>query len=51
MKITCVYGDKERHDICPDLPDAEVTKIRLPGGHHFNGDYAALGEAVLRASR
>ena len=51
VKITCVYGDKERADICPTLPDTEVAKIRLPGGHHFNGDYAALGEAVLRASR
>lgn len=51
VKITCVYGDKERHDICPDLPDAQIAKIRLPGGHHFNGDYATLGEAVLRASR
>lgn len=51
VKITCVYGDKEKADICPDLPDADVAKIRLPGGHHFNGDYAALGEAVLRASR
>jgi type IV secretory pathway VirJ component len=51
VKITCVYGDKERADICPTLPDAEVAKIRLPGGHHFNGDYAALGDAVLRASR
>jgi type IV secretory pathway VirJ component len=50
-KITCVYGDKERHDVCPDLPDAEIAKVRLPGGHHFNGDYAALGEAVLAASR
>jgi len=50
-KITCVYGDKERHDVCPDLPSTEVAKVRLPGGHHFNGDYAALGEAVLRASR
>lgn len=50
-KITCVYGDKERADICPDLLDAEVTKVRLPGGHHFDGDYAALGEAVLKASR
>ena len=50
-KITCVYGDKEHADICPDLPDTEVAKIRLPGGHHFNGDYATLGEAVLRASR
>lgn len=51
VKITCVYGDKERADICPTLPDAEVAKVRLPGGHHFNGDYATLGEAVLRASR
>lgn len=51
VKITCVYGDKEHADICPTLPDTEVAKIRLPGGHHFNGDYAALGEAVLRASR
>ncbi|ADG12223.1 AcvB/VirJ family lysyl-phosphatidylglycerol hydrolase [Caulobacter segnis] len=51
VRITCVYGDKEHHDICPDLPDDVVAKVRLPGGHHFNGDYAALGEAVLRASR
>ncbi|MDR6624606.1 AcvB/VirJ family lysyl-phosphatidylglycerol hydrolase [Caulobacter segnis] len=51
LKITCVYGDKERHDICPELPDDAVAKIRLPGGHHFDGDYATLGEAVLRASR
>ena len=51
VKITCVYGDKERHDICPDLPDDKVAKIRLPGGHHFDGDYGRLGEAVLAASR
>lgn len=51
MKITCIYGDGERRDICPALPDDEVAKVRLPGGHHFNGDYAALGAAVLRASR
>ncbi|HJV43165.1 AcvB/VirJ family lysyl-phosphatidylglycerol hydrolase [Caulobacter sp.] len=51
VKVTCVYGDRERRDICPDLPDGMVAKIRLPGGHHFNGDYAALGDAVLRASR
>lgn len=51
VKITCVYGDKERRDICPALPDDNVVKVRLPGGHHFNGDYATLGEAVLQASR
>jgi type IV secretory pathway VirJ component len=51
LKVTCVYGDKERADICPTLPDAEVAKVRLHGGHHFNGDYASLGAAVLEASR
>jgi type IV secretory pathway VirJ component len=51
LKITCVYGDKEKADICASLPDAEVAKIRLPGDHHFNKDYASLGAAVLRASR
>ena len=51
LKITCVYGDKEKADICPTLPDAAVTKVRLPGDHHFNRDYAALGAAVLKASR
>jgi len=51
MKITCVYGDAEKADICPTLPDAQVTKIRLPGDHHFNRDYATLGAAVLKASR
>lgn len=51
MKITCVYGDTEKADICASLPDSEVTKVRLPGDHHFNRDYAALGAAVLKASR
>lgn len=51
MKITCVYGDREKADICASLPDAQVTKVRLPGDHHFNRDYAALGAAVLKASR
>lgn len=51
IKITCVYGDKEKADICPTLPDNEVSKVRLPGDHHFNRDYALLGAAVLKASR
>lgn len=50
LKITCVYGDKERDDICPDLPDAAAIKVRLPGDHHFNRDYGALAAAVLKAS-
>jgi type IV secretory pathway VirJ component len=49
LKTTCVYGDQERHDICASLP-ADIAQVRLPGGHHFNGDYVGLGQAVLRAA-
>jgi type IV secretory pathway VirJ component len=49
IRLACVYGDQERHDICATLP-ADVAQIRLPGGHHFNHDYARLGQAVLRAA-
>jgi len=47
LRTTCVYGDQERHDVCATLP---IARIRLPGGHHFNHDYAGLGQAVLRAA-
>ncbi len=50
LPMTCIYGDKERLDICPSLPAATIRQVRLRGGHHFNGDYAGLGEAVLRAA-
>jgi len=49
LKVSCVYGDQERHDICATLPVA-VAQVRLPGGHHFNHDYAGLGQAVLKAA-
>lgn len=49
LKTTCVYGDRERHDVCATLP-ADIAQVRLRGGHHFNHDYAGLGQAVLRAA-
>jgi type IV secretory pathway VirJ component len=50
LPMTCIYGDKERQDICPTLPAATIRQVRLHGGHHFDGDYTGLGEAVLRAA-
>jgi len=26
----------------PELDSAKVRVVKLPGGHHFNGDYAGL---------
>ena len=50
LPMTCIYGDKERDDICSSLPAATIRQVKLSGGHHFDGDYAALGQAVVRAA-
>ena len=50
LPMTCIYGDKERDDICAQLPTATIRQVKLAGGHHFDGDYAALGQAVLKAA-
>lgn len=50
LPMTCIYGDKERHDVCASLPATTIRQVRLPGSHHFNGDYATLGQAVLKAA-
>jgi type IV secretory pathway VirJ component len=51
LPMTCIYGDKEHHDVCAALPDATIRKVQLSGGHHFDGDYAKLGQAIYEASR
>jgi type IV secretory pathway VirJ component len=45
----CLAGQTEatRDTACDDL-GASATAIRLPGSHHFNGDYDAVGKAVLQ---
>ncbi|RKH13677.1 virulence factor family protein [Corallococcus sp. CA053C] len=51
LPVLCLYGDEERSDsLCPslsDVPGASATLLK--GGHHFDGDYAALARLVLQA--
>ncbi|HUL72467.1 MAG TPA: AcvB/VirJ family lysyl-phosphatidylglycerol hydrolase [Vicinamibacterales bacterium] len=44
----CLAGQTEdpRDTACDDLGKSAVT-VRLPGSHHFNGNYDAVGKAVL----
>jgi type IV secretory pathway VirJ component len=51
LPMTCIYGDKEHNDVCSTLPDAIIRKVQLTGGHHFDGDYGRLGQAIYEASR
>jgi type IV secretory pathway VirJ component len=49
VPMVCVYGSQEHGDACPSFP-AGVRKIGLPGDHHFNGDYDAVGRALDQAA-
>lgn len=49
LPVICLYGREDRrHAACAAFP-AWVRKIALPGGHHFNGDFTAVGRAVVAA--
>jgi type IV secretory pathway VirJ component len=51
--VVCLYGsDEVGESLCPllsDVPGARV--LELEGGHHFSGDYAAVGRAILAPLR
>jgi type IV secretory pathway VirJ component len=49
VPIVCIYGQQEHDDACPVFP-AQVRKVGLPGDHHFNGDYDAVGRALKDAA-
>jgi len=46
-KILCVYGADETDSVCPHLPAGLAHLDRRPGGHHFDGDYAAIATRIL----
>jgi len=49
-KLLCIYGEDESAPLCPDLESASFKSIKVPGGHHFRGDYKGLAELILRAA-
>ena len=44
--LQCFYGEDEDDTACPSLP-AGAEIIKTTGGHHFDGDYAALAKRIL----
>ncbi len=43
----CVYGDDDADSICPKVSAQYARVIKLPGGHHFNGNYLPLAQLVI----
>ena len=50
MPVLCIYGEGETDTLCPKLDPHKVTIVKLKGGHHFDGNYAGLAQAILAAS-
>jgi len=48
MKVLCLYGSTETDSLCKNL-DATLAKgTPLTGGHHFDGNYEAIADTILR---
>lgn len=48
-KVLCIHGADEKDAACTNPALADVKTIMTKGGHHFDGDYEALGKRVLDA--
>ena len=43
----CLYGEGDKDAACNQLVKAGGEAVKLPGGHHFGGNYAALATEIL----
>ncbi len=43
----CIYGAKDRDAACGHPAGPLGTTIEMPGGHHFDGRYAAIADRIL----
>jgi type IV secretory pathway VirJ component len=50
IPVLCIYGEGDNESLCPKLDADKVRIVKLPGGHHFNGDYAGLAREILAAA-
>jgi type IV secretory pathway VirJ component len=48
--LVCIYGEQESDSPCRGLDGPAVRRVALPGGHHFDGDYAGVARAILAAA-
>jgi type IV secretory pathway VirJ component len=46
----CVYGDDDDESICPKVSAQNARLVKLPGGHHFGGNYLPLAQLVIGAA-
>ena len=51
MPMLCIYGEDEHDSLCPKLDPSKFKVVKVKGGHHFDGNYAALADDILSAAK
>jgi type IV secretory pathway VirJ component len=51
QRMVCIYGVKEERSACRDADAALLQRHAVPGDHHFDRAYAAIGAAIATAAR
>ena len=51
VRMVCIYGDQETDAACPTFRKGLISQVKLPGGHHYDGHYVSVGQAIMRASK
>ncbi len=49
VPMLCIYGKDEKESLCRSAPPGLMTVVMRNGQHHFDGNYAALGDIVYDA--
>jgi type IV secretory pathway VirJ component len=47
-KMLCIYGAGEKDSLCPELGHDLAEPMRMPGGHHFGGQYESIAGRILK---
>jgi type IV secretory pathway VirJ component len=47
-RTLCIYGQDDDDALCPKLPANSAGAVKLPGDHHFEGDYEALAKVIVQ---
>ncbi len=51
IPVLCIYGQDEHDSLCPRLDPGKFKIVKVKGGHHFDGNYAALADDILSAAK
>ena len=51
LPMLCIYGRDEDTSPCRQADSAVVARHELPGDHHFDRDYRAIGNIIVNAAR